>query len=72
MVFGQLEQQLGRYERALAWYERAFEARGFLLLALHVDPQFSIVAHGHTHPITDLPRWQALVRRVGIAPRNDT
>ena len=63
-----IEQQLGNYDAALDWYERAYVARDFLLTALHVDPQFQIVPPGQTRPITELPRWRDLVERIGIAP----
>jgi len=34
MAFGMIEQQLGNYDAALDWYERAYVARHFLLTAL--------------------------------------
>jgi TolB-like protein len=67
-AFGQVEQQLGNYETALDWYERAYPTRDFLLSVLHVDPQFRIVPPGQTRPITEHPRWTALLHRVGVAP----
>jgi hypothetical protein len=68
MAFGQIEQQLGNYDAALDWYERAYQTRDFLLAVLHVDPQFRIVPPGRTHPITEHPRWVALLQRIGVAP----
>ena len=53
MVFGQVEQQLGNYDAALDWYERAYHAREFMLTVLHVDPQFRIVTTG-----TDAPNYR--------------
>ena len=39
MVFGQIEQQLGNYDAALDWYERAYQAREFMLTVLsNVQP----------------------------------
>ena len=67
-VFGQVEQQLGNYETALDWYERAYPTRDFLLSVLHIDPQFRIVPPGRAHPITEHPRWTALLQRIGVAP----
>ena len=68
MAFGHVEQQLGRYDAALDWYERACETRDFMMIALHVDPQFQIVPPGRTRPITEHPRWTALLQRIGVAP----
>jgi hypothetical protein len=62
VAFGQVEQQLGHYDTALDWYERACQTRDFLLIALHVDPQFHIVPPGRTGPITKHPRWAALLQ----------
>ncbi len=68
MAFGQVEQQLGNYDAALDWYERAYDTRDFLLTALHVDPQFHIVPPGRVGPISEHPRWTVLLRRIGVAP----
>lgn len=67
MVFGQIEQQLGNYEVALDWYERAYAMRDFLLSALHVDPQFRLLPPGRNDSIVEHPRWAALVDRIGVA-----
>jgi TolB-like protein len=67
-AFGQVEQQLGNYETALDWYDRAYQTRDFLLAVLHCDPQFRLVPPGRTHPITQHPRWTALLQRIGVAP----
>jgi tetratricopeptide (TPR) repeat protein len=71
-AFGQVEQQLGNYETALDWYERAYPTRDFLLSVLHVDPQFRIVPPGRTRPITEHPRWVELLQRIGVAPEYQT
>ena len=34
MAFGQVEQQLGNYDAALDWYERAYQTRDFMLTVL--------------------------------------
>ena len=68
MVFGQIEQQLGNYDAALDWYERAYQTRNFMLTVLHVDPQFRIVPPGRTGPISEHPRWTMLLQRIGVAP----
>jgi hypothetical protein len=67
-AFGQVEQQLGNYETAFDWYKRAYSTRDFLISVLHIDPQFRIVPPGRTHPITEHPRWTALLQRIGVAP----
>lgn len=67
MAFGQIEQQLGNYDAALDWYERAYRARDFLLSALHVDPQFRLLPPGQARPIGTHPRWAALLDKIGIA-----
>jgi serine/threonine-protein kinase len=48
---------LGMHERALDWCERAYEDRRGWMAYLTVNPLFD--------PIRELPRFQALVRRVG-------
>lgn len=67
MAFGQIEQQLGNYDAALDWYERAYRTRDFLLSALHVDPQFRLLPPGQAHPIDKHPRWETLLDKIGIA-----
>jgi serine/threonine-protein kinase len=62
------QQALGDYDAAFDWYERAYHARDFLMIWLHVGPMFSIVPPMKSDPITDDPRWTALVQRVGLAP----
>jgi serine/threonine protein kinase/tetratricopeptide (TPR) repeat protein len=61
-------QALGDYDAAFEWFERAYEARDFLLIWLHVGPMFRVIPPIKSRPITDDPRWAALVRRVGLAP----
>ena len=39
-----------------------------MLTVLHVDPQFRMVPPGQTRPITEHPRWTALLERIGVAP----
>jgi hypothetical protein len=59
---------LGDYDGAFEWFERAYRARDFLMIWLHVGPMFRIVPPTRSRPITDDPRWAALVKRVGLAP----
>jgi serine/threonine protein kinase len=68
IALGQVEQALGDYDAALAWYERAYQARDHLMTALHTDPAFRLVPPGRSDSITSDPRWQDLVRRVGLSP----
>jgi hypothetical protein len=63
-----LEQVLGDYESAFAWYERAYERRDFFLAVLHTDPAYRLIPPGRSDSITDDFRWIDLVRRVGLAP----
>ena len=60
--------RLGNYDAAFEWFERAYQARDFLMIWLHVGPMFRIVPPTKSRPITDDPRWTALVQRVGLAP----
>src|SRR5438105_1690562 len=62
------QQALGNYDAAFEWFERAYQARDFLMIWLHVGPMFRIVPPTKSRPITDDPRWTALVQRVGLAP----
>jgi hypothetical protein len=62
------QQALGDYDAAFDWYERAYQARDFLMIWLHVGPMFRIVPPMKTEPITADPRWTQLVQRVGLAP----
>ena len=62
------QQALGDYDAAFDWYERAYQARDFLMIWLHVGPMFRIVPPMKAEPITADPRWTKLVQRVGLAP----
>jgi eukaryotic-like serine/threonine-protein kinase len=55
---------LGEDERAYSWLERGFEARTVWMTWLHLDPRFE--------RLRGTPRFEALVRRVGVAPRVST
>ena len=61
------QQALGDYDTAFVWYERAYQARDFLMIWLHVGPMFRVVPPMKSDPITADPRWTTLVRRVGLA-----
>jgi hypothetical protein len=60
---------LGDYDDAFQWFDRAYEARDFLMIWLHVGPMFRIVPPTRSRPITDDARWATLVQRVGLAPQ---
>src|SRR5438105_1433668 len=62
------QQALGDYDAAFDWYERAFQARDFLMIWLHVGPMVKIVPPMRSDPITADARWKMLVQRVGVAP----
>ena len=52
---------LGDDDVAHEWLERGFEAREFWMFCLHLDPRL--------RRLRGTPRFDALVRRVGMAPR---
>jgi TolB-like protein/Tfp pilus assembly protein PilF len=52
---------LGNKEQALAWLEKAYEDRAFQLLIINSYPWFD--------PLRSDPRFQGLVRRLGLDPR---
>lgn len=52
--------KLGEKEKALTWLERAYEAHTRDLIYLNVEPQYD--------PIRDDPRFQEVVRRIGLPP----
>ena len=49
---------LGRLDEAVEWYERGYDERSPALIYLKVEPLFD--------PMRSLPRFQALVRNVGL------
>jgi tetratricopeptide (TPR) repeat protein len=51
---------LGRTDEAFRWLDRAYEDRSDLLVYLGVDPRLDSVRSD--------PRFEALVRRVGLSP----
>ena len=51
---------LGDKDQAFAWLDKAFQDRSSLLLWLKVEPQFD--------SLRDDPRFQDLLRRVGLTP----
>ena len=57
-AFAMLNIGLGRHERALFWAERAYDDRRGWLAYLNVHPIFD--------PLRGEPRFQALVRRMGL------
>jgi serine/threonine-protein kinase len=51
---------LGEKEQALDWLEKGYEDRNWWMPWLKVEPRFD--------PLRSEPRFQGLVRRVGLAP----
>jgi tetratricopeptide (TPR) repeat protein len=67
MMIAQVYQALGDHEAAFHWYDRAYQSRDNLLAALHTDRSFHLSPPG-APAITSDPRWDSLIRRIGIAP----
>ncbi len=51
---------LGDKEQAFAWLEKAYQDRSFWLIWLKVEPRFD--------SLRDDPRFQDLLRRIGLQP----
>ena len=68
LAIGHTPKAMGDYDGALQWYERAYQARDFLLVMLHIEPDLRLVSPDQMHAIVDDPRFSDLVRRVGMAP----
>jgi len=66
VAIAQVEQALGDYDAAFAYYERAYQARDYLCTVIHTDPSFRLVPPGMTTSIDADPRWSDLVRRIGL------
>jgi TolB-like protein/DNA-binding winged helix-turn-helix (wHTH) protein/tetratricopeptide (TPR) repeat protein len=60
VAFGYLE--VGDHDRALAWLERAFAARGAFIRSLQTNPRWD--------PLRSNPRYQDLLRRVAAGRRD--
>jgi Tfp pilus assembly protein PilF len=58
-VFAVLNINLGRKDEAVGWLEKGFDARVPLMVRLKVDPNFD--------SLRDDPRFQDLLRRIGLA-----
>jgi TolB-like protein/DNA-binding winged helix-turn-helix (wHTH) protein/Tfp pilus assembly protein PilF len=52
---------LGNKRQALAWLEKAYEDRAFQLVTINSFPSYD--------PVRSDPRFQSLVRRIGLDPR---
>jgi hypothetical protein len=52
---------LGDKDRALAWLERAYEERDSIMIGLKTDPDYLPAFRSD-------PRFQDLMRRVGLPP----
>jgi tetratricopeptide (TPR) repeat protein len=50
--------QVGRFDEAFEWLERAYQSHDFLLVALAVGPMYD--------PLRGDPRYQATVERLGL------
>jgi hypothetical protein len=66
-MIAQAHQALGDYDAAFQWYDRAYQSRDHLLVVLHTDRSFQLSPPG-APAITEDPRWERLIRRIGIAP----
>lgn len=58
IFLAQASVSLGYNEPALGWLEKAYEQRDPLLVSLKADPRFE--------PLSDLPRFRKLLRRIGF------
>lgn len=61
LPFATLTIGLGEKDQALAWLEKAYEARSSWLIWLGVDPVYD--------PLRSDPRFQALLRRMKLPPQ---
>lgn len=55
---------LGDDELALEWLERSYAARSLYMTFLHLEPRL--------RRLRDTPRFEELVRRVGVAPKRES
>jgi eukaryotic-like serine/threonine-protein kinase len=67
IMIAQAQQALGDNDAAFHWYERAYQSRDNFLVILHTDRSFQLSPPG-AQAITSDPRWEGLIRRIGIAP----
>jgi serine/threonine-protein kinase len=54
---------LGEFDAAYSWLQRAFEARSLWMTFLHLEPRL--------RPLWGTTRFEDLVKRVGVAPREN-
>jgi serine/threonine-protein kinase len=54
---------VGDRQQALTWLERSYEQKDFLLPFVNADPIFE--------GLRAEPRYQAILRRMKLAPRNE-
>jgi serine/threonine-protein kinase len=67
LMIAQAYQALGEYDDAFGWYDRAYHSRDHILAVLHTDRSFQLSPPGASD-ITCDPRWESLIRRIGLAP----
>jgi len=67
LMIAQAHQALGDNDAAFHWYDRAYQVRDNLLTVLHTDRSWQLSPPG-APPITSDPRWESLIRRIGVAP----
>jgi serine/threonine protein kinase/tetratricopeptide (TPR) repeat protein len=67
LMIAQAYQALGDNDTAFHWYERAYQVRDNLLTVLHTDRSWQLSPPGMS-TITNDPRWDSLIRRIGVAP----
>jgi eukaryotic-like serine/threonine-protein kinase len=67
LMIAQLHQALGDNDAAFHWYDRAYQVRENLLTVLHADRSWQLSPPG-APLVTSDPRWDSLIRRIGVAP----
>jgi TolB-like protein len=60
IAVGRIYANLGDFDMAFQWLERAYESRRYTILSIRSDPALD--------PLRDDPRFAELLRRVGLSP----